>query len=127
MPRGANLVSNLPQLQNIIKRDPIAYKQDFLRQWNHYNSIRNIFELNPEENTQHFRELVAFIAQVSSCYPDETSTFPSHISNLLLKNYGSLSLDVRRSLIQCLITLRNKAVISSIESVHLNQYLYFIA
>ena len=32
--RGALLTSNLPQLQNLIKRDPEGYKEEFLQQWN---------------------------------------------------------------------------------------------
>ena len=68
MGRGVLLTSNLPQLQNLIKRDPPAYKEEFLQQWNHYNSICQIFQINPDENAQHFRELVSFIAQVRSIY-----------------------------------------------------------
>lgn len=68
MGRGVLLTSNLPQLQNLIKRDPPAYKEEFLQQWNHYNSIRQIFQINPDENAQHFRELVSFIAQVRCEY-----------------------------------------------------------
>jgi hypothetical protein len=64
MSRGVLLTSNLPQLQNLIKRDPVAYKEEFLQQWNHYNSILQIFKLNPDEQPQRFRELVTFIAQV---------------------------------------------------------------
>ncbi len=64
MGRGILLTSNLPQLQNLIKRDAIAYKEEFLQQWNHFNSVRQIFHLNPDEQGQHFRELVTFIAQV---------------------------------------------------------------
>ena len=68
--RGVLLTSNLPQLQNLIKRDPAAYKEEFLQQWNHYDSIRQIFQINPDEQAQHFRELVSFISQVrlSSSY-----------------------------------------------------------
>ena len=65
MGRGVLLTANLPQLQNLIKRDPTAYKEEFLQQWNHYNSIRQIFQINPDEQAQHFRELVSFISQVS--------------------------------------------------------------
>lgn len=66
MARGVLLTSNLPQLQNLIKRDPIAYKEEFLQQWNHYNSIRQIYKINPDEQAEHFRELVSFISQVCS-------------------------------------------------------------
>ena len=65
MVRGILLTSNLPQLQNLIKRDPQSYKEEFLQQWNHYNSIREIFGTHPEEQAEHFRELVTFISQVA--------------------------------------------------------------
>ncbi|KAF8906010.1 protein required for actin cytoskeleton organization and cell cycle progression [Gymnopilus junonius] len=115
MGRGVLLTSNLPQLQNLIKRDPVAYKEEFLQQWNHYNSIRQIFSLNPDEQAHHFRELVSFISQVATCYPRETAEFPSQISSLLLESYGILSPETRKTLLQNLIMLRNKDVISSID------------
>jgi len=65
MGRGLLFTSNLPQLQNLIKRDPVAYKEEFLQQWTHYNSICEIFKTNPDEQAQNFRELVTFISQVS--------------------------------------------------------------
>jgi len=113
--RGVLLTSNLPQLQNLIKRDPAAYKEEFLQQWNHYDSIRQIFQINPDEQAQHFRELVSFISQVAQCYPKETKDFPSHLSTLLLDNYGTLMPDTRKTLVQNLVMLRNKDVITSIE------------
>ncbi|KIL00642.1 hypothetical protein PAXRUDRAFT_821434 [Paxillus rubicundulus Ve08.2h10] len=115
MGRGVLLTANLPQLQNLIKRDPAAYKEEFLQQWNHYNSARQIFQINPDEQAQHFRELVSFISQVAQCYPKETAQFPSHLSTLLLENYGSLIPDTRKTLVQNLVMLRNKDVITSIE------------
>jgi protein SDA1 len=64
--RGALLASNLPQLQNLIKRDPQAYRDEFLQQWNHFQSIQRIWKLQPDavEDGAHFRELVSFVAQV---------------------------------------------------------------
>ena len=64
MGRGLLLTSNLPQLQNLIKRDPAAYKEEFLQQWTHYKSIYEIFKTNPDEQAQNFRELIMFISQV---------------------------------------------------------------
>jgi len=132
MVRGLLRTSNLPQLQNLIKRDPVSYKEEFLQQWNHYNSTRQIFRIHPEEQASHFRELVTFISQarntcvcgtrthktieqVAQFYPLETADFPSHLSCLLLESYGSLPPDIRQSLVQNLVMLRNKGVITSIE------------
>ncbi|GJJ07770.1 hypothetical protein Clacol_001975 [Clathrus columnatus] len=115
VPRGALLTSNLPQLQNLIKRDPAAYKEEFLQQWNHYESIRKIFQINPDEQAQQFRQLISFIAQVAQCYPQETADFPNRLSALLLESYSTLNPDTRKTLVQNLVMLRNKSVITSIE------------
>ena len=40
--RGLLNTSNLPALQNLLKRDPESYKEDFVRQWNHYQSLSRI-------------------------------------------------------------------------------------
>jgi hypothetical protein len=53
--------------------------------------------------------------QVAQLYPTETSEFPSHLSSLLLESFGSLSPDIRHSLVQNLVMLKNKGVITSFE------------
>ncbi|KIY50176.1 SDA1-domain-containing protein [Fistulina hepatica ATCC 64428] len=115
MGRGLLLTSNLPQLQNLIKRDPAGYKEEFLQQWNHYTSVRHIFSLNPDEQAPHLRELVSFIAQVAPCYPKDATEFPSQLSTMLLDAGVQLQPDTRRVLVQNLVMLRNKDVITSLE------------
>ncbi|KAJ9121203.1 hypothetical protein QFC24_004877 [Naganishia onofrii] len=141
--RGILLTSNLPQLQNLIKRDPISYKEEFLTQYNHYLSLLRLLQHSPlafsndsgtagdgtiksssnssTSNAQHFRELLTFIAQVAQCYPQETKTFPAELGDLLIEDGkvggggGSRGLgnDTRRSIVQNLVMLRNKGVITS--------------
>lgn len=41
--RGLLNASNLPALQNLIKRDPPSYAEEFRSQWNHYESLRRIY------------------------------------------------------------------------------------
>ncbi|EJD07420.1 SDA1-domain-containing protein [Fomitiporia mediterranea MF3/22] len=113
--RGALLSSNLPQLQNLIKRDPSAYKEEFLQQWNHYKSILSIFQANPVEQSEQFRDMITFISQVSPCYPKETANFSEELSSLLLNHYGELNVDTKKSLISNLIILRKKDVITPVD------------
>lgn len=58
------LPDNLPQLQNLIKRDPTSYKDEFMQQYNHYLSLLEVFRLNPGQENKSLDELVMFIAQV---------------------------------------------------------------
>jgi protein SDA1 len=64
--RAALLPTNLPHLQNLIKRDAGSYKEEFLLQWQHYQSSYSIFLVRPEEEGQTFVELAGFIAQVGA-------------------------------------------------------------
>ena len=66
--RAALLPTNLPHLQNLIKRDSSSYKEEFLLQWQHYQSSYSIFLIRPDEESQTFVELAGFIAQVNSRY-----------------------------------------------------------
>ena len=107
--------ANLPQLQNLIKRDPAAYREEFLQQWVHYNSALRLFKLNPDDQVSHFRELIGFISHTAPCYPEETADFSSHLFSLLIESYSTIPQEIRKSILQNLVMLRNKDVISSIE------------
>lgn len=58
------LPDNLPQLQNLIKRDPQSYKDDFVQQYQHFLSTLQIFKLSPDKENKSLDELVMFLAQV---------------------------------------------------------------
>ncbi|KAF9394975.1 Protein SDA1 [Podila verticillata] len=111
--RAALLPTNIPQLQNLIKRDPLSYKEEFLQQLRHFESSRAIFELKPEELSTDFQDLINFIAQVSPCYPEETKEFPDQIITLLSKHYQILNAELRRTMVSSLVLLRNREMISS--------------
>ncbi|SMN22377.1 similar to Saccharomyces cerevisiae YGR245C SDA1 Highly conserved nuclear protein required for actin cytoskeleton organization and passage through Start [Maudiozyma saulgeensis] len=44
--RAAILPNNIILLQNLVKRDPESYKEEFLQQYSHYESLRDIFMMN---------------------------------------------------------------------------------
>lgn len=58
------LPDNLPQLQNLIKRDPESYKDDFIQQYDHFKGVLEIFKLSPDKENKSLDELVMFLAQV---------------------------------------------------------------
>lgn len=59
------LPDNLPQLQNLVKRDPESYKDDFLQQYKFFMSTVEIFKLSPDKESKSLDELVMFLAQVN--------------------------------------------------------------
>ncbi|XP_006176380.1 protein SDA1 homolog isoform X1 [Camelus ferus] len=105
------LPSNLPQLQNLIKRDPPAYIEEFLQQYNHYRSNVEIFKLQPNKPSKELAELVMFMAQIGHCYPEHLSNFPQELKDLLSYNHTVLDPDLRMTFCKALILLRNKNLI----------------
>uniref|UniRef100_A0A8C0KC43 Protein SDA1 n=1 Tax=Canis lupus dingo TaxID=286419 RepID=A0A8C0KC43_CANLU len=106
------LPSNLPQLQNLIKRDPPAYVEEFLQQYNHYESNVAIFKLQPNKPSKELAELVMFMAQIGHCYPEHLSNFPQELKDLLSYNHTVLDPDLRMTFCKALILLRNKNLIN---------------
>ncbi|EHA99079.1 SDA1-like protein [Heterocephalus glaber] len=106
------LPSNLPQLQNLIKWDPPAYVEEFLQEYNHYQSNVEIFKLQPNKPSKELAELVMFMAQVGHCYPEHLSNFPQELKNLLSYNHTVVEPDLQMTFCKALILLRNKNLIS---------------
>lgn len=101
----------LPQLQNLIKRDPAAYKEEFLMQKRHFDSELEIFELRPTKDSERFTELVTFMSHVAVCYKEECHNLPISIMDLMETHANILHIEVRAKLLQALIMLRNKGMV----------------
>lgn len=115
-----NVTLKLPQLQNLCKRDPIGYKDDYLAQTRRLESELAILQHTDGTNAQRTVELIQFAAAVaSSSYKGDES---DRIANLLMDLLGkssndfskaaSLHRDVRRSCVSALIIMRNKGTVS---------------
>ncbi|WVQ84477.1 hypothetical protein IAT38_006629 [Cryptococcus sp. DSM 104549] len=128
--RGILLTNNLPQLQNLIKRDPEGYKEEFLTQYNHYTSLLRLHSLSSttptpssssanDKSNDLFAELITFICQVAQCYPAETKDLPKELSALLLGGEAgsgaAVAGDLRKTVVKNLVMMRNKEIIDSIE------------
>uniref|UniRef100_A0A3B3S0J4 Protein SDA1 n=1 Tax=Paramormyrops kingsleyae TaxID=1676925 RepID=A0A3B3S0J4_9TELE len=106
------LPTNLPQLQNLIKRDPQSYTEEFLQQYRHYQSNVQILKLQPDKPSKELGELVMFLSQVAHCYQQQMSSFPQELIEILLNHHTVLDSDLRMTLCKALILLRNKDLIS---------------
>lgn len=104
--------TNLPQLQNLIKRDPQSYTEEFLQQYRHYQSNVQIFKLQPDKPNKELSDLVMFLAQVGHCYLQQLASFPQELSELLMNHHTVLEPDLRMTFCKALILLRNKDLIN---------------
>lgn len=113
--RAAVLPTNIALLQNLIRRDPQSYEEEFKLQQQHYNSLRDIFMQNPRSAAGHeeFVELVGFITQMCSCYPKQTQSFPEELVTLLSEHHDGLHPDVAEKAVHSIGMLRNKGIMSN--------------
>ncbi|RCK62591.1 Protein SDA1 [Candida viswanathii] len=113
--RAAILPTNIILLQNVVRRDPESYREEFIQQYSHYESLRDLYLINPTgvdaNSTTEFIDLIGFMSAVCTCYPKETANFPSELKEILLSNHRDLTPELREKIIQCLTMLRNKDVI----------------
>lgn len=115
--RAAILPTNIIFLQNVVRRDPESYHEEFLQQYSHYESLRDLYLINPtgvdSNSTTEFIDLIGFMSAVCNCYPKETANFPNELKEILLNNHRDLTPELREKIIQCLTMLRNKDIISA--------------
>lgn len=109
---GNQLPNNLPQLQNLVKRDPDSYREEFFQQFRHFECSIQIFELDPSNANKTLGELVMFICQVAQCYTVELEQFPQELIDVLQKHYSIMDADLRMTFCRALILLRNKNLLS---------------
>ena len=138
--RAAILPNNIILLQNLVKRDPASYKEEFLQQYSHYESLRDIFMLNGmaqsassgdsgaassgnvvdtnsvsvngNASVAELMELIGFISQVCSCFPEHTANFTNELRQLLLEHHQTLPFELKEKILTSLTMLRNKGVIT---------------
>ncbi|KAF7989980.1 hypothetical protein HCN44_008654 [Aphidius gifuensis] len=102
------LPDNLPQLQNLIKRDPESYREEFLQQYSHFQSTLEVFRLTPGEFNKSLDESLMFLAQVAHCYADDLKGYPQEIVEILKAHNTILDNNMRMTFCKTLILLRNK-------------------
>jgi len=127
---GQNVIDRLSALQNLIKRDPSAYRDEYKTQMVSFNAELDIHRLtlssssdmsSPGMNSSasqqpgdRLRELVVFLAHVYSCYKDsdpDMALFPQQLMDFLDSHSQTLSNEVRRNIVQALTLLRNRGAL----------------
>ncbi|KAF2827878.1 SDA1-domain-containing protein [Ophiobolus disseminans] len=103
-------------LQYKLKRDPQSYRDDFINQYNQYETLRELFLQNPssaDSGLIALKSLIEFISHVADRYPDLTSDFPNQLAELLLQHHEVLEYELRDKIVGSIVLLRNKDVIDS--------------
>ncbi|MCJ1293190.1 Severe Depolymerization of Actin [Xylographa carneopallida] len=114
--------ADLANLQNKIRRDPISYKEEFIKQFSQYESHREIFLQAPSSATDagivSLRDLVDFTSHVAECFPELTARFPGELIEILSLHHQVLESELREKIVGSLVLLRRKDIIDSSILLH---------
>ena len=110
---------SLPTLQNLIKRDPDGYKDDFERRLRHFQSIIDIQRSQPGAESKELVALLGFISAVCPCFPQLTAEVPAQLASLLDDQLDALDPPVRRAIFQALVLLRNRGMLEPLALLQL--------
>ncbi|KAG1670639.1 Protein SDA1 [Nymphon striatum] len=84
----------------------------FLQQHRHYQSNKQLYLLHPDKHNKILENLTMFMAQVSHCYPEQLSSFPQEIIDILKTHATVLNPEMRMTFCKSLILLRNKSLLA---------------
>ena len=93
------------------------YREEFLRQHEQYEALRDIFRAAPTSDSNSslvtFRDLVDFVAHVADCYPDLTTAFFGDLSDIFTVHHVELEPELREKIVGSLVLLRKKDLVDS--------------
>jgi protein SDA1 len=112
------MVLDLLQLQDRGRRDPAAYRDEFLLQHRRYLASLEVIRLKPSAVPDEFPQLVHFLAHVAESYKTTLEGLPAQLTKLVDgDNCHLLDPEVRRSVVSALILLRNRGLIEATVSL----------
>ena len=123
MPGGARgnaaVPMTLPVLQNLIKRDPQAYEEEFTRRWRHFQSVLALQRETPSADAKEMIANVSFVAHCAACFPKLVTGLPQQLADLLEAQHDALDPALRQGLLQALILLRNRGLMPALDLLKL--------
>ncbi|KAI0983727.1 hypothetical protein GJ496_000223 [Pomphorhynchus laevis] len=101
------ITNHLAVLQSKMKRDPDAYSDEFLMQYEHLKASLKIFTNHTPKWNEELAELLLFIAHVSYKYPASGNEFVDILESVIILPSMILSA-MRTVMLNCLMLLRRK-------------------
>ncbi|CAL8089262.1 unnamed protein product [Calicophoron daubneyi] len=107
----------LADLQYNLKRDPVTYKPDFERYYEHYQALQQSFLSAPSQHIEKLAELLLFLSQVIQFYPDYVEGFSSGVIQILLSRAFGMHPDMRLAFMKAFMRLKSKDLLPLIKAV----------
>lgn len=100
------------QLQDKARRDPTAYRDEFLLQHRRFLASLEVIRLKPSAVPDEFPQLINFLAHLATTYTQTLAKLPEQLIQLVDGDHCSLlDPEVRKTVVASLILLRNRDLV----------------
>lgn len=100
-------------LQSRTRKDPESYREEFLSQLDHFKASSSTVA-SQRNCSQQYISVLTYLCHVSHCFPQESQAVATIVVNLLSRSRGNtISTDLRKALVNALLMLRSKNIIST--------------
>jgi protein SDA1 len=112
------LHENYPQLQNLIKRDPGSYEEEFRQQYEHFQSTWSLM-CTGQAQGPHLEAMLMFMAHCSPNYRTMTAQFGEQLVSVLedVDRVGQFDGGLRKAIVQALLLLKRDKMVDSVRVI----------
>lgn len=98
----------LTLLQGLVKRDPVAYKEEFLSQLKSLEAEVQLLRIQPSRHSDRLIELLEFTSHTVVCYEEDAIQYFSLLMNILETFFQLMHPDIRLKIFQSAILVKSK-------------------
>lgn len=121
-----NLLSNIPELQYKIKKQPELYVNEVIACINKFKEEFEKVKLTPGSKNESFIEISLLLSHIAEYYRQDLEFFHVYLIDLLEKYAEIMNPFLRHKMVICLILLRSKNLLPPIKSITLFMKLFQI-
>ncbi|KAH9599394.1 putative domain NUC130/133 [Trypanosoma melophagium] len=101
-------------LQNRTRRDPEAYRDEFLAQLDHFKALSKTIMTQQQTSNPQYIAVLNYVCHVGHCFPAECAEVVDIVVQLLQEFKGAaMSSELRLALVKCLALMRSKNIVSA--------------
>ncbi|KAL1229053.1 Protein SDA1 -like protein [Trichinella pseudospiralis] len=103
---------NLALLQEQLVRDPPSYRDEFIEQYRHFESLLSLAEVQPQVKSERLLEIVFFLCHSAHFYKDVAQSFAQQLVDMISRSAQTVQPALRLGICKALLLLHGKRMLT---------------
>ncbi|KRY16717.1 Protein SDA1 -like protein [Trichinella patagoniensis] len=103
---------NLSILQEQLVRDPASYRDEFIEQYRHFESLLSLAEIQPQVKSERLLEIVFFLCHSAHFYKDVAHSFAQQLVDTISRSAQTVQPALRLGICKALLLLHGKRMLT---------------